>query len=52
MWGDMRMMASDIEDVQGFGLINEIPAQNWTGLFKAGRKGELRFINSSATDLF
>jgi L-ascorbate oxidase len=54
MWGDMRMMASDIEDVQGFtGLINgKSPAQNWTGLFKPGERVRLRFINSSAMTYF
>lgn len=54
MWGDMRMMASDIEDVQGFtGLINgKGPEQNWTGLFKPGERVRLRLINSSAMTYF
>tara|TARA_R100001440_G_scaffold14959_1_gene25173 strand:- start:18487 stop:20331 length:1845 start_codon:yes stop_codon:yes gene_type:complete len=54
MWGDMRMMKADIEDVQGFtGLINgKGPAQNWTGLFKPGERIRLRFINSSAMTYF
>lgn len=53
-WGDMRMMKVDIEDVQGFtGLINgKGPKQNWTGLFKAGERIRLRFINSSAMTYF
>ena len=53
-WGDMRMMASDVEDVQGFTpLINgKGPAQNWTGLFKPGERIRLRFINSSAMAYF
>jgi len=54
MWGDMRMMKADIEDVQGFtGLINgKGPKQNWTGLFKPGERVRLRFINSSAMTYF
>lgn len=54
MWGEMRMMASDIEDVQGFtGLINgKGPEQNWTGLFKPGERVRLRLINSSAMTYF
>tara|TARA_B100000965_G_scaffold406790_1_gene448649 strand:+ start:35321 stop:37153 length:1833 start_codon:yes stop_codon:yes gene_type:complete len=53
-WGDMRMMASDVEDVQGFvPLINGKSAkQNWTGLFKPGERVRLRFINSSAMAYF
>jgi len=54
MWGDMRMMKADIEDVQGFtGLINgKGPEQNWTGLFEPGERIRLRFINSSAMTYF
>ena len=54
MWGDMRMMSSDIEDVQGFtGLINgKGPEQNWTGLFEPGERVRLRLINSSAMTYF
>lgn len=54
MWGEMRMMATDIEDVQGFtGLINgKSPSQNWTGLFEPGERVRLRFINSSAMTYF
>ena len=54
MWGDMRMMSSDIEDVQGFtGLINgKGPEQNWTGLFRPGERVRLRLINSSAMTYF
>ncbi|WP_416900284.1 MAG: copper resistance system multicopper oxidase [Minwuia sp.] len=53
-WGDMRMMPTDIEDLQGFTpLINgRSPDQNWTGLFRAGEKVRLRFINSSAMTYF
>ena len=53
-WGEMRMMRSDIEDVQGFTpLINGKSAtQNWTGIFKPGERVRLRFINSSAMTYF
>ena len=53
-WGDMRMMPTDIEDLQGFTpLINaKGPDQNWTGVFKPGERVRLRFINSSAMTYF
>ncbi|WNJ99918.1 copper resistance system multicopper oxidase [Thalassospiraceae bacterium LMO-JJ14] len=54
MWGDMRMMPNDIEDMQGFTpLINGWSSiQNWTGQFKPGERIRLRFINSSAMTYF
>ena len=53
-WGDMRMMKTDIEDVQGFTpLINgKGPDQNWTGLFEPKERIRLRLINSSAMTYF
>ncbi len=53
-WGEMRMMPTDIEDLQGFtGLINgKGPAQNWTGIFTPGETVRLRFINSSAMTFY
>lgn len=53
-WGGMRMMRTDIEDLQGFTpLINgKGPDQNWTGLFKTGERIRLRLINSSAMTYF
>ena len=53
-WGDMRMMPTDVEDLQGFTpLINgKGPTQNWTGLFKPGERVRLRFINSSSMTYF
>ena len=53
-WGEMRMMPTDIEDLQGFtALINGHSAeQNWTGLFAPGERVRLRFINSSAMTYF
>jgi L-ascorbate oxidase len=54
MWGDMRMMPTDIEDLQGFTpLINGKSAdQNWTGIFTPGERIRLRLINSSAMTYF
>ena len=53
-WGSMRMMPTDIEDVQGFTpLINgHTPSMNWTGLFEKGERIRLRFINASAMTYF
>ncbi|MDW3204453.1 MAG: copper resistance system multicopper oxidase [Alphaproteobacteria bacterium] len=53
-WGDMRMMPTDIEDLQGYDpLINGRSAsQNWTGLFEPGERVRLRFVNSSAMTYF
>ncbi|MDT8343693.1 MAG: copper resistance system multicopper oxidase, partial [Thermohalobaculum sp.] len=53
-WGNMRMMPTDIEDVQGFTpLINgKGPEGNWTALFQPGERVRLRFINSSAMAYF
>ena len=53
-WGDMRMMPTDVEDVQGFApMINGRDAEaNWTGLFKPGERVRLRLINSSAMTYF
>ena len=53
-WGEMRMMPTDIEDLQGFTpLINGKSAdRNWTGRFKPGERVRLRFINSSAMTYF
>ena len=54
MWGEMRMLPSDIEDVQGFSsLINgKSSLQNWTGIFNPNERIRLRFINSSAMTYF
>lgn len=53
-WGQMRMMPTDVEDLQGFTpLINgKSPGQNWTGMFNPGERVRLRFINSSAMTYF
>ncbi|MEE3101338.1 MAG: copper resistance system multicopper oxidase, partial [Pseudomonadota bacterium] len=53
-WGDMRMMPTDVEDVQGFTpVINgKDSAANWTGVFERGERVRLRLINSSAMTFF
>jgi CopA family copper-resistance protein len=56
MWNRMRMSPSDLGDVSGLTytyLMNgTAPAGNWTGLFRAGEKIRLRFINGSASTIF
>ncbi len=55
-WGQMRMSAADLADVNGYTytyLMNGItPTGNWTGLFTPGEKVRLRFINGSAMTYF
>jgi len=54
MWGAMRMMPTDIEDVQGYTpLMNgHTPGMNWTGLFEPGERIRLRFINASSMTFY
>jgi CopA family copper-resistance protein len=56
MWGRMRMSATDIADVSGatytYLMNGQSPAANWTGLFAAGERVRLRFINGSAMTYF
>ena len=56
MWNQMRMSPSDLSDVSGYTytyLMNgNAPAGNWTGLFGAGEKIRLRFINGSSMTYF
>jgi len=56
MWGKMRMDPTDIADVTGATysyLLNGTSAKdNWTGLFQAGEKVRLRFINAAAMSFF
>ena len=53
-WGEMRMMPTDIEDVQGYtALVNGRSADDpWTGLFRPGERVRLRFVNGSAMSFF
>lgn len=54
MWGEMRMLPTDLSDVTGYVfLINgKTPEQNWTGMFKPGERVRLRFINASAMSFY
>jgi CopA family copper-resistance protein len=54
MWNRMRMSDRDIADVTAYTyLINGLtPAENWTGLCKAGEKIRLRIINGAAMTIF
>jgi len=56
MWNRMRMDPTDLADVSAMTytyLINgSTPAGNWTGLFDAGDKVRLRFINGSSMTFF
>jgi CopA family copper-resistance protein len=56
MWQQMRMDPSDLTDVSAMTytyLMNgHAPAGNWTGLFDAGEKVRLRFINGASMTFF
>ncbi|HEX5787654.1 MAG TPA: copper resistance system multicopper oxidase [Woeseiaceae bacterium] len=55
-WARMRMSKSDIADVSAatytYLLNGRDAAANWTGLFAAGERVRLRFINGSAMSFF
>ncbi|GBR44056.1 copper resistance protein CopA [Neokomagataea tanensis NBRC 106556] len=56
MWSGMNMSATDISDVSGViytYTMNAIaPDTGWEGLFRAGERIRLRFINSATMTLF
>jgi len=54
MWGEMRMLPTDLSDVTGYTFLTngKTPDQNWTGIFKAGERVRLRFINASAMSFY
>jgi CopA family copper-resistance protein len=56
MFAQMRMDPTDISDVTAAAytyLINgHSPAENWTGLFRAGERVRLRIINAAAQTIF
>ena len=56
MWNTMRMNPTDLSDVSGstytYLMNGTAPAGNWTGIFRAGEKIRLRFINGSAATIF
>jgi len=55
-WGAMRMNPTDLADVSGYTytyLMNgQVPAANWTALFRPGEPVRLRFVNAAAMTLF
>jgi FtsP/CotA-like multicopper oxidase with cupredoxin domain len=53
-WGKMRMLRTDIADVEGYHfLINGMTnAKTWTGLFTPGQSVRLRLINASAMTMY
>ena len=55
-WGQMRMNRTDLADVTGatytYLMNGHPPAANWTGLFAAGERVRLRFINAGAMTYF
>ncbi len=55
-WSKMRMDPTDLADVSSYTLtylINGLsPKSNWTGIFSAGEKVRLRFINAGASTYF
>lgn len=54
MWGEMRMIPTDLSDVTGYTFLvnSKTPEQNWTGIFKPGERVRLRFINASAMSFY
>ena len=56
MWAQMKMNPTDLADVSGqtytYLLNGQPPGLNWTGVFEAGEKIRLRFINGSAMTYF
>ena len=55
-WSKMRMDPTDFADVTGYTytyLMNGLPPEaNWTGLFRAGERVRLRFIDAGAMTYF
>ena len=56
MWNRMRMNPTDLADISGhtytYLMNGTTPAGNWTGLFGAGERLRLRFINSGSQSFF
>jgi FtsP/CotA-like multicopper oxidase with cupredoxin domain len=54
MWGEMRMLPTDLSDVTGYTFLTngKTPEQNWTGIFNPGERVRLRFINASAMSFY
>jgi CopA family copper-resistance protein len=56
MWNQMRMSPTDLADLSGATLtylMNGVtPAGNWTGLFRAGERVRLRFVNGAGNTFY
>lgn len=56
MWNQMRMNPTDLADLSAATLTylmnGTTPAGNWTGLFRAGERVRLRFINGAANTFY
>ncbi|GAA63018.1 copper resistance protein A [Pseudoalteromonas sp. BSi20311] len=56
MWNKMRMNPTDLADLSAsamtFLMNGSTPMSNWRGMFKAGEKVRLRFINGSSNTFF
>jgi len=56
MWNQMRMSPTDLADLSASAMTylmnGTTPMANWRGLFKAGEKVRLRFINGSSNTFF
>jgi len=54
MWGNMRMTPTDLSDVSGYTFLlnGQTNANPWSGLFSAGERVRLRYINAAAMSYF
>jgi CopA family copper-resistance protein len=56
MWNEMRMNPTDLADLSAatmtYLLNGAPPAGNWTGLFRAGERLRLRFINAASNTFY
>ncbi|TCT07065.1 copper resistance system multicopper oxidase [Paralcaligenes ureilyticus] len=56
MWNEMRMSPTDLNDLSSnvltYLMNGTTPAGNWTGLFRAGERVRLRFINGAANTFY
>jgi len=56
MWNEMRMNPTDLADLSAstmtFLMNGTTPSGNWTGLFRAGERVRLRFINGSSNTFY
>ncbi len=56
MWNEMRMSPTDLADLSAnvltYLMNGTTPAGNWTGLFRAGERVRLRFINGAGNSFY